>query len=974
MLQLSSIVASSYFVGCRVTFALAALSIALANFNLASAQEENAGPSPQTAAHLAELSKEGKGDEKKKFPSFAEVTKDAEVMEGLFKLYKKEQHLYAAIKPSQFGELYLGPMVLARGLAMSGTPLNFGDEWVLSFKRVDDTVQLIRKNIYYEAEAGSPLARAVEQNYTDSILMSLPIATINEGSQEVLIDLADIYLTNFAQLPFGEVVSARTTWHKVKAFDKNLEMQVEATFRGPGMMGNGGGAAGKDGVVDPRGITVVIHYSLMKRPEAGYKPRFADYRVGHFISATKDFSSNDPRTQFRRRVNRWRLEKSDSKAKLSPPKKQIVWWVESTVPHEYRPFVESGILEWNKAFEKIGYRNAIGVRWQNADDQFDAEDTNYCTFRWITTPSTFAMSGLRADPITGEMIDGDVIFDASWVRIWKDEYALLTGQSATANSPDQVQYLATGHVISPIMAARFGYGLPLPVPHAQQKLIQAESGLTVGHLELVPEQNGPLHSLMYRRLSGNGHAFCQCALAKRQEYSLAAMVLAARSEEAPKEGETSAKEGLKLPDEFIGNAIKEVVMHEVGHSLGLRHNFKASSIRSLEEINDPAVTKAKGMAGSVMDYNPLNIAKKGEKQGDYTMTTIGPYDYWAIEYAYAPVEGSEEAELTKIAARSPEPDLVYATDEDMYLSNDPLVNTYDLGNDTLAYARSRLALSQDLLTDLSDKIVADGESWSRLKQGFLVLVSQYGNSAYLAASYIGGQSVARDAKGGKEARDPVTPIDGDKQREALKFLCDNILSDSAFKFPPTLLRKLGTETWYHHLSESFGERAGINMFDYVSGIQRIPLSICLSSDVLNRVQSQQLLVDDAKKALHLEEIFRAFTDSIFSELKGDKVAEVSTTRRNLQRDYCNRLCRMVIAERRSGISDMFAFVLFNSGGDSAPADAKNLARFHLKEIQGLIESKGSGISALEEGNKAHFDQLKDQIAKVFAAEIDAGSP
>ena len=98
-------------------------------------------------------------------------------------------------------------------------------------------------------------------------------------------------------------------------------------------------------------------------------------------------------------INRWRLEKSDPKAKLSPPKKQIVWWVEDTVPQEYRPYVEEGILEWNKAFEKIGFRNALAVRWQNDRDEFDPEDINYCTFRWITTSSTFAMSALRSNPL-----------------------------------------------------------------------------------------------------------------------------------------------------------------------------------------------------------------------------------------------------------------------------------------------------------------------------------------------------------------------------------------------------------------------------------------------------------------------------------------------------------------------------------------------------------------------------------------------
>ena len=153
----------------------------------------------------------------------------------------------------------------------------------------------------------------------------------------------------------------------------------------------------------------------------------ADYRVGHFLNAVTDFANPDPDTNARRMINRWRLEKANPKAKLSPPKKQIVWYIEDNVPEEYRPYVQEGILEWNKAFEKIGFKDAIAVRWQNERDDFEPEDINYCTLRWITTGSTFAMSGLRSDPMTGEMIDGDVIFDASWIKTWKEEYAFLVG-------------------------------------------------------------------------------------------------------------------------------------------------------------------------------------------------------------------------------------------------------------------------------------------------------------------------------------------------------------------------------------------------------------------------------------------------------------------------------------------------------------------------------------------------------------------
>src|SRR4029077_1350395 len=138
-----------------------------------------------------------------------------------------------------------------------------------------------------------------------------------------------------------------------------------------------------------------------------------------------------------------------------------------------------------------------------------------------------------------------------------------------------------------------------------------------------------------------------------------------------------------------------------------------------------AITRAKGMVGSVMDYNPINLAPKGRKQGDYTTTTIGPYDYWAIDYAYKPIDGDEAAELKKIAARSPEPDLVYSTDEDMFLNDDPLVNVFDLGADPLRFAKDRIALATELLKDLDSKVIKDGESYARVRNAFSILLDQW---------------------------------------------------------------------------------------------------------------------------------------------------------------------------------------------------------------------------------------------------------
>ena len=889
-----------------------------------------------------------------KFKDFAEVTKDTQRFEGLFALYRTNEVVYGEIKPNQFDQPLLAPMAIARGLAMAGQPLNFGDEWILVFRRVDDSIQLLRRNIHYEAPKGTPLERAVQQNYTDSVLMALPIVSLSPNGG-VLVDFSQIYLSDFAQLGVGEFDRSRSSWHKIKTFANNIELEIEATYKTRGAPSR----FGDDGVADPRGVTLTIHYSLCKLPEAGYKPRYADHRVGHFLSATKDFGSPDPDSVFMRRINRWRLEKADPKAKLSPPKKQLVWWVENTVPDEYRPCVEQGILEWNKAFEKIGFRNAISVRWQNERDDFDPEDINYCTFRWITTSSTFAMSGLRADPITGEMIDGDVIFDASWIRALKTEYGLLVGKPVAA-TPEDWMPLAEAEIISPIMAAKYGYGLPFPIPRPAPAW-EGKDGRTMVS-ELVPAEWSPVQMQLNRRFSQGLANVCQCAAGKRAELSMALIAMAAEGKAAPDE---------KLPDEFLGQTIKEIVMHEVGHSLGLRHNFKASTMLPLEKVNDTNITHVKGMVGSVMDYNPVNISRKGQPQGDYATTTIGPYDYWAIEYAYKPVEGDEAAELKKIAARSPDPELAYGTDEDMFLNDDPYVNTYDLGNDPLKYGQERVALASELLKSLDDKIVKDGESWGRLRRAFSVLLGQYGNAAHLAASYIGGQSVTRDFKGCEGAHDPVTPIPGEKQREALDFLVKNILTGDAFHFSPVMLRRLTTDNWYHWGSQSMFYSGGVDypIFDHVLAIQRIVLSRCLDPSVLSRLQNQTLQANPDAKPLKMAEVFQTLTDAVWGQSNSGQDAAVATMRRNLQREHLGRLCHMVLGERSSPFGDMYGYVVF-LGSSRTPADAKSLARYHLQNIaQRIDKSLGSG---LDDTTKAHLVECRERIKQVLDAHYSAG--
>src|SRR5207302_4762085 len=138
------------------------------------------------------------------------------------------------IQMHQFERPLLCPIAIAQGMAMGGYTLNFDEQWVLMFRRVGDKVHLIRRNVRFQAKKGSPVAKAVETTYTDSVLLALRIVTINPMKQSVLINLNDIFMNDFAQLNLGSFDANRSTWHKIKAFPRNIELEVSATFSSGG--------------------------------------------------------------------------------------------------------------------------------------------------------------------------------------------------------------------------------------------------------------------------------------------------------------------------------------------------------------------------------------------------------------------------------------------------------------------------------------------------------------------------------------------------------------------------------------------------------------------------------------------------------------------------------------------------------------------------------------------------------------------
>jgi len=428
------------------------------------------------------------------------------------------------------------------------------------------------------------------------------VARLNLGAAAVLLEGAGQSRTlpvgRFREALYRSLVRFDVDWSslgEVKGFENNVELEVEATYGSQGTVDI-------DSVPDTRGLTLTVHYSISKLPTSDYAPRLADDRVGYFLTVRKDFTNLGPEEPFVRYINRWHLEKAEAGLDVSPPKKPIVFWIENTVPFKYRKAVSDGILEWNTAFEKAGFANAIEIRQQPNSPDWHPEDVNYNTFRWITSSAGFAQGPSRVNPYTGQILDADIIFDADFLISWKRQFEIFSAEEVAARTGGR--WLARG--------------IGAPDPTARDD--RMGPGLTEGRIAKMKATGLVDHRDFYAE--------------KGRQFLLGRTALIA-----------GAKPGVDTKEEeerLIYQGLKEVVMHEVGHTLGLRHNFKASTWKELNDLN---TKQDEVLVASVMDYTPTNIMPADVAQGQYYMTRLGPYDMWAIEYGYKPYADAASEKL-----------------------------------------------------------------------------------------------------------------------------------------------------------------------------------------------------------------------------------------------------------------------------------------------------------------------------------------
>lgn len=884
------------------------------------------------------------------YPDFNAVTKGMQPSPGLITLYQSAPNdpqrdsakLLAQIPRGLMNQDLLLVSTISRG---EQAGFNWG-EYLIRFEMQDKRVLISVPDTDYVHTPNTTAGELVNRTHTAGFLAAMNVVTMSPQGDPV-VDLGQVMLGSLGELPppyspqtmgFGGIAGQRrdlSRFTKVKSFPENVVVDVDLAFMR------------RDGSGENLGIS----YAIRRLPDArAYQPRLADERVGYFPTVHQDWGAkHSERETLVRYINRWDLKKKDPSLELSPPEKPIVFVVEKTVPLQWRKYVAEGIMEWNKGFEKIGISNAVVAEQQTDDNEFghvDPEDARYNFVRWVITGQAFAVAMSRVDPRTGQVLNAQIAFDDSMLRSYNHEFDVFgPGPVAATLGPEVTRF----------MEENPGF-IPQGQTLAQVKDVAAKMSGPFATAATDDDNHANMNPSGRGRTPGSlaGMSMCNYAAGMQRELDMANVI--------------SGATGRKVPERLVGEVIRMIISHEVGHTLGLRHNFKASAWLPLDEIKRRRDTTDEPITASVMDYNP-NLFFPGddvEKVHHFCTPTVGPYDYWAIEYGYRTptgADGGEAGMLAKITSQCAQKDHAYATDEDTTsMSPDPLTNRFDMSADPLTWAKARIELCDALLKDINKWGERKAQPRHYLLSSYGMVMSEKARNMLYVSRVPGGAYFNRSRPGDPDAKPPIVLVDPKQQRAAIKMLGDTIFADSYFTTDPDLLNELvPSREWGLGGYGFVTARVDYPIHQMISNLQAYALMNLCTPYVLQRVYDAELKSKSDDKFTTAELINRV-RDTIWSELKAtgseqkhtDAKPMISSIRRNLQRQHLSYVLASAGASRFTPMS----------------ADLQSMVRLSLRELddkigETLTKAKPDGEIQLDFATRAHLTECRDQIDKAL---------
>jgi uncharacterized protein DUF4953/uncharacterized protein DUF5117 len=819
---------------------------------------------------------------------YGSFTKGLTPERGLFTLWRKSGKVYIELGKDQLDTDFIQTAVPKNGLGgfvlTPGLPyLQFPSARIVRFTRADDKIVVTWPNTSFVATPNSPAARSVAESFAPSVIATASIAAEDAPSGKIVFDasylLGDVLdLTDAFRFAFGtdkkpgsayRLDDTRSYFGPAKAFPENVIVEADQTFVSampPDIF---------DNVIDARSIQVDVKYNIAKAPALGsYMPRLADDRVGYYPNIQLQFDADNVHERNRYEIVRWNLARHP-----------MVYYISNTVPVQYRDTIRDALLEWNKAFAAIGYPNAVEVKDQPDDPNWDPDDIRYNTVHWLTLAygGGYAQAGLVWDPRTGELIHTSIVVDADLMRFG---------------------YQRGMDFVNPVRAA-----------DARPAIATREAAYAAG---------------------------------ARASALFGLSALWAMGDIAPGD----------IPPHYDRDFLKAIVLHESGHNWGLQHNFIASEAYTAAQVRSKAFTQAHGLVNSVMEYTPVNVWPKGMSTGNYFQTVLGPYDYYAIRYGYAPIAGAttpeqERPTLARWASQWSNPWYRFAMDEDVSWASghaiDPRIDQFDLTNDNLSWCDAQLKISNTILRVMPGRFEPTGGGHDALREAFQYALLPTIRCARVAWHYIGGEALSRAHVGDAGSVPPLTPISRAESKRAFAFLEVHLFSPSAWNLEPALLRRLVYSEWVTDLPQPLWAynpplRHDEPISTIVEALQQQTLESIFSPVLLQRLDDLSLKYRGGS-TMTLQDAFAWTRYAVFADLQTRGVSTMGEIHRSLQQFYARMLAQMLLAPQAG-----------------TPYDAQSLARAQLAALRADTRAARHrpGLDALTAAHLAALESVADQ--------------
>jgi len=830
--------------------------------------------SKQSAAPVQPASPEKPKSEK---ASIASKTKNCIRIDGLFPLYRDTTNgkLWMLVSRGQIGREFIHFTYTENGSLASGHHRGqYRGNQILRIRKYYENIEFESVNTGHYFDPSNPLSLSANANISEAVLASEKIAAADEIKGLYLIDADELFLSEKLHqvkpsprpgaapgaFGLGTLSKNKSKYEQIRNYPENTDLVVSYVYDNAFAS-----SRTSSDITDSRAVSVMLQHSLIAMPENDFQPRFDDPRVGYFTETVNDMTSAEA-VNFRDPIHRWNLVKKEPGATMSEPVKPIVWWIEKTTPKEYRETIKAAGMQWNLAFEKIGFKNAIQVVEQPDTATLDAGDIRYNVLRWTSSPNPpFGGYGPSfVNPRTGEILGADIMLEYIFItnRLIREKlFGVPTAGAENETTPEAHTACEAGHHLH--MESLFG-----------KQWLLAQNGSSTDDISKLVEQ-----SLYY------------------------------------------------------------LILHEMGHTLGLMHNMKASQLRTPAELKNPELLKNGDLIGSVMDYPAINLNGLGAQGLDYCQTRPGPYDMWAIEFGYSEAlsdNKAEQARLEKILARSAEPALTFGNDADDMRSPgkaiDPRVMVNDLSSDAIAYAVERTQASQELLKTLKTRYNS-GVSYEELRDAYGVITGEYSTSMGIISRYVGGVYVDRSGPAHPN-RQPYIPVSYADQKRAMEALSRHAFAPDAMATDAALISYLQSQ------------RRGFNFFSATEDPKVHSRVANMQNGVLDHILNDQVMLrlSDSRAYGNTYGVHEMVKDLVNACFAADAAAgaKTNTYRQVLQINLTERLIRIAGLKERSMYDAISKAAAFNALNDilnrskNAGGDAETTA--HRAYLRGLIEN------------------------------------